>query len=98
MSAQERAADFVMRAAAKPQGPPAEPTARAVFASTATSAATYTKGEKLLTIQFTTGKEYEYKKVPKAVWDGYLGAGSKGSYFNHIIRNPLGKFPYRRIF
>ncbi len=48
----------------------------------------------VLEIEFHHGGIYQYKGVPQAVFDGLLGAGSKGTYFHSHIKD---KYPYTRI-
>lgn len=81
------------------QGPKAKqatPEEAAVFSSTCTRAASYEEDSGELKIMFTSGKQYAYDDVPVRVWNEYLKAGSKGRFFNFVIRNPLGRYPYRR--
>jgi hypothetical protein len=41
-----------------------------------------------LTLWFTSGGQgYDYYHVPQRVFDGLLGASSKGRYFNAYIRD-----------
>jgi hypothetical protein len=40
-----------------------------------------------LTVRFTTGRVYVYSHVPQFVYFQFLGAASKGEYFNHEIRD-----------
>ena len=41
-----------------------------------------------------SGAAYVYADVPESVFDQLLAAGSKGRYFNQMIR---GAFSYRRL-
>lgn len=45
-------------------------------------------------VQFNGGKIYEYKKVPRAVYDALVKAQSKGQFF---IDNIKETFSYRLI-
>lgn len=46
----------------------------------------YDKENKVLTITFNTGKEYEYHQVPLEKWQGLCEAESAGKYFNANIK------------
>jgi hypothetical protein len=41
----------------------------------------------LLQVEFRDGRAYQYSSVPRSTYRDLLGAGSKGAYFNHHIRN-----------
>ena len=45
----------------------------------------------ILQLELRTRAVYHYFGVPAAVYEALLGAPSKGSYFNRVIR---GRFPY----
>ena len=62
--------------------------------STSLAGAGYDPAARLLQIEFRNRAVYLYIGVPGAVYDGLLGASSKGSYFNREIRN---RFAYRRL-
>lgn len=47
-----------------------------------------------LHVKFNSGRIYEFKKVPRAVYDDFLKAESKGDFFNHEIRK---NFPEKEI-
>lgn len=55
--------------------------------STNIAAIAYDGDGRILGVQFTTGGEYWYHGVPHSVYQGFLGAGSKGSYFGTFVRN-----------
>ncbi len=59
--------------------------------STTLRALAYDDGRGILRLEFCTRAIYHYYGVPAAVYEGLLGAPSKGSYFNRAIR---GRFPY----
>jgi hypothetical protein len=59
--------------------------------STTLRALAYDGGRGVLQLEFGTRAIYQYYGVPAAVYEGLLGAPSKGSYFNRVIR---GRFPY----
>jgi KTSC domain len=54
----------------------------------------YDPNEGELTITFVTGRRYVYRDVPQAVYDGFRGAFSRGTFFNREIRD---RYPYREI-
>ena len=45
----------------------------------------------ILQVEFRSRAIYHYYGVPAAVYEALLGAPSKGSYFNRVIR---GRFPH----
>jgi KTSC domain len=59
--------------------------------STTLQAVGYDDGRGVLQLEFRTRAIYHYYGVPAAVYATLLGASSKGSYFNRVIR---GRFPY----
>ena len=59
--------------------------------STTLRALVYDGDSGVLQLEFCTGAIYHYCGVPPAVYEALLGASSKGSYFNRVIR---GRFPY----
>ena len=59
--------------------------------STALRALAYDGDRGVLQLEFRTRAIYPYYGVPLAVYKALLGASSKGSYFNRVIR---GRFPY----
>jgi lysyl-tRNA synthetase class 2 len=54
-------------------------------------AVAYDDGREVLQLEFCTRAIYHYYGVPAGVYEALLGAASKGSYFNRVIR---GRFPY----
>lgn len=42
---------------------------------------------KVLEIEFESGAVYRFKEVPAKIYEGLMGAESKGKYFNREIRN-----------
>jgi lysyl-tRNA synthetase class 2 len=54
----------------------------------------YDSGESRLLIQFKTGGLYLYEAVPRAVFDGFREAPSKGQFFQATIRD---RFAARRL-
>jgi hypothetical protein len=55
--------------------------------STLLASVSYHRRQHLLKVEFRTGDRYRYFHVPSACYQGLLRANSKGSYFNHNIRN-----------
>ncbi len=47
----------------------------------------YNEGERLLEIQFNSGRKYGFKDVPKNIVDEFSTADSKGKFFNSAIRH-----------
>ena len=59
--------------------------------STTLRVVAYDDGRGILQLEFCTRAVYRYYGVPAAVYEALLGAPSKGSYFNRVIR---GRFSY----
>ena len=55
----------------------------------------YDVDEKILEIEFHTGGIYQYKGVPKSVYEGLMSAESKGKYFHKNIKN--SGYPYTKV-
>jgi hypothetical protein len=53
----------------------------------------YDSSSRTLEIEFTGGRIYRYKGVPKGTYSALLEAPSKGQFFNREIRD---RFPYSR--
>jgi len=62
--------------------------------STTLSVAAYDEAQDALQLEFRSGAIYHYFGVPVGVHAELLGAASKGSYFNRVIR---GRFAYRLL-
>ena len=56
-------------------------------------AVAYEEASSTLFVEFTAGNIYQYFDVPATVFEEFLSAGSKGSYFNGNIKN---KYRYER--
>ena len=41
---------------------------------------------RLMQVQFNTGRTYEFRKVPRAVYDQFMKSPSKGEFFNREIK------------
>jgi len=54
----------------------------------------YQRARRQLHVQFRSGERYLYFQVPPTCYQQLLDADSKGSYFNHQIRNC---FPYQHL-
>jgi hypothetical protein len=59
--------------------------------STTLATVAYDDARELLQLEFRSRAIYRYFGVPAAVHAALVGAPSKGSYFNRVIR---GRFPY----
>lgn len=55
--------------------------------STALEAVAYDPAARRLTVRFTSGKVYDYYRVPERVYAGLLKSPSKGAYFNSHIKD-----------
>ena len=65
-----------------------------VVESTTLATVAYDEALELLQLEFRSRAIYQYFDVPVAVHAALLGAESKGSYFNRVIR---GGFRYSRV-
>lgn len=54
--------------------------------SSAISAVGYDPSTMRMQIQFQQGRTYTFCDVPQHIFDGLLGAGSKGTYYDHYVR------------
>lgn len=66
-------------------------------ASTDIAAAGYDPQSGELQVQFTTGRIYSYTGVPPEIYEGFLVAPSKGSFFAQVFRHNPPTFPSTRI-
>jgi len=66
----------------------------AAVESTTLATVAYDEARNLLQLEFCSHAIYQYLGVPSIVHQALLGASSKGSYFNRVIR---GRFPYQRV-
>ena len=55
--------------------------------SSAIEAIDYNPATKVLTITFTGGKTYDYYGVPKSVYEAFIAAPSKGTFYNDYIKD-----------
>lgn len=61
------------------------------FASSNLATGEYDPAQKVLTLTFQRGAEYEYENVPQEVWDRLVTAVSPGKFFRDEI---MGRYPY----
>lgn len=54
----------------------------------------YDQGRRQLHVTFQTGRAYVYDEVPPEVYEDFVAASSKGTFFNQTIRD---HYPYREI-
>jgi hypothetical protein len=64
------------------------------FRSTSIAAAGYDGGRKVLRLRYVGGHIYDYRKVPRDVFDAFLSASSKGRFVNWHIKP---RYPYERV-
>ena len=57
-----------------------------VVASSWIESISYDADTQVLTVSLDNGNDYDYKAVPPAVYDAFLKAPSKGSFFRIAIR------------
>ena len=58
--------------------------------STAIRSFAYDPKTSALTVTFVTGRRYVYDEVPQDVYDAFKAAFSRGTFFNHHIRDRYG--------
>jgi len=54
----------------------------------------YDAPSKTLELEFHSGRLYQYSGVPEIIYQGFMRAASKGSYFHDHIK---GRYPDRRV-
>ncbi len=54
----------------------------------------YDPASRTLEVEFNSGGVYQYSDVPETVYQDFMRATSKGSYFHHHIK---GRYPYRQV-
>jgi hypothetical protein len=54
----------------------------------------YDPSSRTLEVEFHSGGLYQYSGVPGAIYQGFMRAASKGSYFHDHIR---GRYPDRQV-
>ena len=51
------------------------------------ASASYDDDRKVLEIRFRTARVYQYREVPRGVYEELIASDSAGKYFNEVIRN-----------
>ncbi len=78
-----------------PPSPPLPPfMQRQAVESTNIKSVGYDPEDEILEVEFHSGGVYHYVGVPAAVYEGFLGARSKGRYFGDFIRL---RYPYEKV-
>jgi hypothetical protein len=67
---------------------------RTRFASTSVASAGYDSATRVLEIEFSSGRIYQFDAVPQGVFDWLLRTPSKGSYVSRMIND---RYPYRDV-
>lgn len=67
---------------------------RRAMPSTAIRRLFYDSAKCELWVTFVTGRRYVYADVPSEVFEAFKTAESRGTFFNHEIRD---RYPYREI-
>ncbi len=62
--------------------------------STAVRTIDYDAPRDQLWVTFVSGKTYVYDRVPPDVYDAFVSAPSKGTFFNRFVRD---RFPHRQV-
>ena len=60
---------------------------RTPVSSSAIASIGYDPDAQMLEVEFLHGGVYQYMNVPQSVYDEFMGASSKGNYFDGNIRN-----------
>lgn len=68
--------------------------ARAVVDSSCIASVGYCMKTGTLEIEFRSGIVYRYHRVPTDIYRALLGAESKGTFLNRIIKN---SYPFKRM-
>lgn len=84
--------DIPAEALLQPQVP-ASPRGHRI-ASSAIRDVRYGARKKILTVTFTTGREYVYEQVPRSVYEEFESASSRGTFFNLNIRD---RYPFHEL-
>jgi hypothetical protein len=66
----------------------------ALMPSTAIRFISYDEVTQRLSVIFVTGRRYLYERVPRHIYDAFVQAPSRGTFFNTEIR---GFYDYREI-
>lgn len=67
---------------------------RTAVTSSSLASIGYSSTEKLLEVVFKHGAVYRYLEVPAGVFEAFLAADSKGTFFNNEVK---ACYPYRRV-
>jgi hypothetical protein len=67
---------------------------RTKFASTSVASAGYDAATRVLEIEFSSGRIYQFEGVPQGVFDWFVRTPSKGSYVSRMIND---RYPYRDV-
>jgi hypothetical protein len=67
---------------------------RTRFASTSVVSAGYDAATRVLEIEFSSGRIYQFDGVPQGVFDWLVRTPSKGSYVSRMIND---RYPYRDV-
>ena len=65
--------------------------------STAIRHVDYEAARRVLTVTFVTGRRYGYAEVPREVFEAFVTAPSKGTFFNAAIRDAYGYEELERL-
>lgn len=60
---------------------------RTPVSSSSIAAIGYSRDERLLEVEFKHGAVYQYRGVPPDVFDAFLAAQSKGTFFNRVVKD-----------
>lgn len=69
-------------------------TLEASFDNSAVRSARYETERHELTIEFSSGRSYVYRGVPRSVFDWLLRAPSKGAFVNRLIKD---RYPFDEL-
>lgn len=67
---------------------------RTRFASTSVASAGYDPATRVLEIEFSSGRIYQFDGVPHGVFDWLVRTSSKGSFVSRMIND---RYPYRDV-
>jgi hypothetical protein len=67
---------------------------RTKFASTSVASAGYDAATRVLEIEFSSGRTYQFDGVPQGVFDWLVRTPGKGSYVSRMIND---RYPYRDV-
>ena len=67
---------------------------RIAVSSTNIRSVGYDLASRTLEVEFHSGGLYQYSDVPETIYQGFMRAASKGSYFHEHIR---GRYPDKHV-